>query len=213
MSFENDEAATQELKLYTENDGNIYKSQTTYILKNLATKKVRGTYDREKAVDLFMYLTETGAKKYVKEFGSPRDVWHEMFPTSVRREVAAAWRDEFETEYDLGNYDHLLPKKYQKTTSPHYPAKLSLIKTEDGTLYLQGTGDPSQHADFSIFQLDGEGGDPFALGNTTWEIVPNVKSFEYDPNDNDTFWSAHGQLIKSARKAKIKIPRWATQVP
>jgi len=102
-----------ELKTYTENDGDIYRQQTTSILKNLATKKARGVYDSELAVQAFMYLAETGAKKYAREFGGPGAVWHEMFPMAVRREAAMGWRDEFETEYALGNYNHLLPMKYQ----------------------------------------------------------------------------------------------------
>ena len=106
-----------ELKMYTENDGDIYRQQTTSILKNLTTKKARGVYDSELAVQAFMHLAETGAKKYAHEFGGPGASWHEMFPMSVRREVAMGWRHEFETEYDLGNYDHLLPVKYQGTKS------------------------------------------------------------------------------------------------
>ena len=60
-----------------------------------------------------MYLAESGAKKYAREFGG---VWHDMFPVPVRREVAKAWRDEFEVEYATGAYDDLKPKKYQKTS-------------------------------------------------------------------------------------------------
>jgi len=113
MSFESPEAVASELKLFTENDGDIYRQQTTSILKNLATKKASGKYDHDRAVDLFMYLTETGAKKYIKEFGGPTTSWHETFPIEVRRIVALEWRDEFESMYAEGQYDNLLPKKYQ----------------------------------------------------------------------------------------------------
>ena len=114
MSFETPEALATDLKIFTENDGEIYRGQTTSILKNLATKKASGKYDREKAVALFMYLAESGAKKYAKEFGGSA-AWHDMFPVDVRRIAAKEWRDEFETEYGYGNYDNLLPKKYQKS--------------------------------------------------------------------------------------------------
>ena len=113
MGFESDQSLANELKLFTENDGDIYRSQTTSILKNLATKKAQGKYDHDKAVTLFMYLTETGAKKYAREFGGPGAAWHEMFPIAVLRLVAAEWRDEFESEYANGSYDNMLPKKYQ----------------------------------------------------------------------------------------------------
>jgi hypothetical protein len=112
MGFDFD-GRVNRLKMFTENDGDIYRQQTTSILKNLATKKARGVYDSELAVQAFMYLAETGAKKYAQEFGEPGASWHEIFPTDVRRAAAKGWRDEFETEYNLGNYDQLLPMKYQ----------------------------------------------------------------------------------------------------
>jgi hypothetical protein len=111
MGFETDQTAAQELKLTTENDGDIYRQTTTSILKNLATKKASGKYDHDLAVKLFMYLAEAGAKKYAQQFGG---VWHVMFPVDVRRQVAAEWRDEFEVEYKNGSYDSMVPKKYQK---------------------------------------------------------------------------------------------------
>lgn len=114
MSFETDESLAIELCTFTENDGQIYRSQTQSILKNLATKKARGTYDRDKAVELFMYLAETGARAYAKDSGEPESRWHEMFPVGVRKIAATRWRDEFEGEYALGNYDNMLPKKYQR---------------------------------------------------------------------------------------------------
>jgi hypothetical protein len=113
MSFESAEAVKQELKLYTENDGDIYRQTTTSILKNLATKMASGKYDHDRAVDMFMYLAEAGAKKYAREFGGPGTIWHEMFPIDVRRMTSAEWRDEFEVEYKNGTYDNMLPKKYQ----------------------------------------------------------------------------------------------------
>jgi hypothetical protein len=117
MSFETPQAIATELKLFTENDGDLYRQQTTSILKNLATKKASGKYDHDKAVDLFMYLAESGAKKYVKEFGGPEASWHDTFPKDIRQLVAAEWRDEFETEYANGAYDSMLPKKYQAAST------------------------------------------------------------------------------------------------
>lgn len=109
-----DQIAARELKIYIDNDGDLYRQQTTSILKNLITKKARGVYDREKAVKLFMYLTESGAKKYAREFGSRDAVWHEMFTKPTREAAAREMVEEFEEEARLGNYDLLLPKKYRK---------------------------------------------------------------------------------------------------
>ena len=81
MSFETEESVVAELKMFTENDGDIYRSQTTSILKNLATKKAQGKYDHDKAVQAFMYLAEAGARKdgnydYASEIGAQR-FWEE----------------------------------------------------------------------------------------------------------------------------------------
>ena len=109
-----DTNAATELKLYIDNDGDLYRRQTTSILKNLATKKVRSQYRHDLAVKLFGYLVESGAKKYVKEFGSPGYPWHKMFDVPTRKQVAEELTRDFEGESELGNYDHLLPKKCQK---------------------------------------------------------------------------------------------------
>jgi len=114
MGFD-DHGLAQELKLFTENDGDIYRQQTQPILKNLATKAARGIYKHEGGAKLFMYLTETGAKKCAKKFGGPgaEKTWHEMFPINIRRVVADEWATEFEVEYKNGSYESMLPKKYQ----------------------------------------------------------------------------------------------------
>lgn len=85
-------------------------------------------------------------------------------------------------------------------------ATLHLVRFGDGTLALQGTGDPSQNADFSLYDLDGDGGDPFAFGNQEWEIVDNVEASDYDSTDSDSFWSAQQDVIESAREAGIALP-------
>lgn len=166
MRFETDRAAAQELKLFTENDGDLYRQQTTSILNNLATKKASGKYNHDLAVKIFMYLAESGAKKYAKEFGS---VWNLMFPVSTRKMVATEWRDEFEVEYANGSYDHLLPKKYQGLLGNKYQGLLgnsflqkrrmraiarkknddvTLAEAEDALAISRYLGDEKLHARF-----------------------------------------------------------------
>ena len=119
MSFETPESLARELVLYVDSDADLYRQQVQPIFKNLVTKMARGLYDGEKAVKLFMYLAESGAKKYAKQFGGDESQWHTMFPVPVRRMAAVAWRYSFENEARLGNYDNFLPKKYQKSkTAP-----------------------------------------------------------------------------------------------
>jgi hypothetical protein len=130
MSFETPEALAQELILFVDNDGEINRSQTQSILKNLMTKIGQGRYDHGRAVDLFMYLAESGAKKYAREFGSPGAPWHDMFPIEIRRMAATHWRDEFEENAKNGEYDSLLPKKYQKS-APKKQSKSSKRASSD----------------------------------------------------------------------------------
>ena len=109
-----DTHAATELELYINNDAQLHKAQHAPILKNLATKKARGEYKHALAVKLFGYLVESGAKKYAREFGSPGQPWHKMFDVPTRKAVAEELTKSFEAEHALGNYDNLLPKKYQK---------------------------------------------------------------------------------------------------
>ena len=111
---EPDEDAAEELQLFIENDADLYRQQHVPIQKNLATKKVRSEYDHELAVKMYGYLVESGAKKYAKEFGTPGQPWHQMFDVPTRRLVAEDLARRFETEFELGAYDRLLPKKYQR---------------------------------------------------------------------------------------------------
>jgi len=111
-----DEHSAKELFLWIENDGDLYTRQYTPIIKNLVAKKARGIYDSTKAAKLFGYLAESGAKRYDEEVnGAPRFKGRipSYFPKKVRDAVAEELRDRFETEYELGNYDHYTPKKYQ----------------------------------------------------------------------------------------------------
>jgi hypothetical protein len=107
-----DQHAARELELYVDNDGELYRQQGLPILKNLALKMYRGAYDHGKAVKLYMYYMESGAKKYAREFGEGRE-WHSLFSVPTRRHVAEQFAKFFETEWQNGSYRDLLPKKWQ----------------------------------------------------------------------------------------------------
>jgi len=106
-----DEHAATDLEQYIASDADLYRQQYQPILKNLATKKVRSQYKHDLAVKLFGYLVESGAKKYAKESGG---TWHQLFDVPTRKRVAEELTKSFEGEFELGNYDNFLPKKYQK---------------------------------------------------------------------------------------------------
>lgn len=103
-----------ELSLFIENDRNLHFSQEVPIQKNLATKSAKGEYKHDLAVKMYGYLIEAGAKKYAKEHLDSASAWSRHFPPPVRKEVAEAFARSFEAECALGNYAHLLPKKYQQ---------------------------------------------------------------------------------------------------
>ncbi len=112
-----DDHAARELELYIDNDGDLYRQQKQPIEKNLANKMANGKYDHEKAVKLWMYLMESGAKKYSREFGNGRSdpaEWHRMFNVATRESAARMFATAFEAEAALGNYDHHLTKAAQK---------------------------------------------------------------------------------------------------
>lgn len=104
----------RELKAYADNDGDLYRRQTTSMIKNLMTKKGQGRYDTHKAAKLAMYLMDAAAKKYTKDHGSSDAKWNEIFSKKDRMQAAQDWVSDFEAEAELGNYDDYLPKKYRK---------------------------------------------------------------------------------------------------
>ena len=112
--------AAAELKNFIDNDADLYRGMVVAIRKNLATKKVKSQYQHDLAVKAFGYLVEAGAKEYVKEFGTPDQPWHQLFDVPTRKAVAEELANDFEGEFELGNYDNLLPKKYQKELSKQH---------------------------------------------------------------------------------------------
>ena len=72
------------------------------IYKNLLKKMKKGTYDSEKALKAFENLTYEGARKYIKEYGSPGQKVDVMFNKNTRRAAAVEFRDFFEGEVEVG---------------------------------------------------------------------------------------------------------------
>ena len=107
-THEIDEQAAQELSLYIDNDRPLY-DQSQAIAKNLLMKMRRGAYDPSKAPAAFAYLIEAGAKKYAKEFSSPKE-WNRIFSVPTRRKLAVDYARHFEREAKRGELDYLLKK-------------------------------------------------------------------------------------------------------
>ncbi len=91
---ENWKDEAMELKLYIDNDGDLYRQRLVPIVKNIQRKMKSGKYDHSKAPKLWMYLVDDGAKKYSKEFPGVK------FDKKVRQYVAQEFADEYKDEIE-----------------------------------------------------------------------------------------------------------------
>lgn len=64
-----DRPLAEELILYIENDGNIYRQIVQPTINNYAKRKLKGTYKKELAIKGILNIVEVGRRKYVREFG------------------------------------------------------------------------------------------------------------------------------------------------
>ncbi len=102
LSFTGDQEAVNELKLYIQNDSDLYNQHYFPIIKNYSKKMKKGIYDHNLAVKGFMYLVEDGAKKYAKEYGLSIQDWKNIFSKVVRERVAEELAQKFEQDYESG---------------------------------------------------------------------------------------------------------------
>ena len=94
----------RELKLYIDNDANLYRQRYMPILKNLSKKKKKGNYRKRLAQKAFMYLIDDGAKRYVKSYGGNH---LDVFPKRQRKDLAKDYVDEFEQIFKDQEFDFM----------------------------------------------------------------------------------------------------------
>lgn len=97
MTYVN-EAAANELFLYATNDYRLYTTYVQPILKNFRRKVKNGTFNADLAPKAFDSCVKDAAMQYCKEFGSPNQVYYEMFNAATRRETARMMYEYFEDE-------------------------------------------------------------------------------------------------------------------
>ena len=85
-----------ELKLYIDNDADLYRQRLVPIVKNIQRKMKSGKYDHKKAPKLWKYLVDDGAKKYQKEF--PGVKFSKQEKEMVAQEFADEYKDEIEAQ-------------------------------------------------------------------------------------------------------------------
>jgi hypothetical protein len=192
-----DTHAATELKLYIVNDGELYRRQTLSILKNLVTKRARGEYKHDLAVKAFGYLTEAGAKKYLQEFGGPGQPWHKMFDAGTRKQAAEALARDFEAEAALGNYDLLLPKKYQeqrvskKVSGVSHASKKLAWRTPEG---IKVVWSPVRQVYFALWPGQGRIEDQ--------QVLKAADADEMHGWLRDTYGGAYGLVNRGAKASR-----------
>ena len=91
-----DERMVGELKMFIDNDAQLYKQRLVPIVKNIQKKMKSGKYDHKKAPKLWKYLVDDGAKKYQKEF--PGVKFSKQEKEAVAQEFADEYKDEIEAQ-------------------------------------------------------------------------------------------------------------------
>ena len=59
----------RELLLVATNEGKLYTSMIVPIVRNMARKMAKGTFDADKAIDAFYHVADAASKQYNKDFG------------------------------------------------------------------------------------------------------------------------------------------------
>ncbi len=108
--------AARELSLTIANDGALYDSMTTPLIKNMARHIARNEYDEEKALIAVGYLVQAGAKKYVKEHG-PGGPVSTMFEPVDLHDAALLLLQKFAEEITDTAGDMIGPRRVEITVS------------------------------------------------------------------------------------------------
>lgn len=92
--FSEGKVEVDELTLFITNSHSLYRRQIVPIIDNLNRKIEKGVYDETKALKLWSYLADNGAKEYAKEFGVASE-WNKMFSVQDRKNTAVKLADFF----------------------------------------------------------------------------------------------------------------------
>lgn len=100
----------------TTSDGNLYRQQWRPIVLNLARKKIKGIYVRERALVLLGYLAESGIKRHKTEFCEYYEVSpHSLarIPALVKKAIATRLLTDMtpEIDYEVGELKAAAKKK------------------------------------------------------------------------------------------------------
>jgi hypothetical protein len=102
-----DEDALYEMKLYMDNEEDLYNKKNA-IYKNLILKKLKGTYDSSLAPKAFLSLIQDGIEKYFKSFGKFE------LNNATKKALSEVLARDFEELYEDGELESLIPEKFKE---------------------------------------------------------------------------------------------------
>lgn len=91
----------RELTLYTVNTGSLYP-MTVNVIRNLAKKYMKGTFDADRAIDAFYPIACEAARMYCREFARMQDAPH-VFSVTDRFTAAADMVDYYMENIEKGD--------------------------------------------------------------------------------------------------------------
>lgn len=100
-----DRAAKDDLRLFIDNDADLYRQQFIPMVKNMKRKMKSGKFDAGKAPKLLLYLVDNGARKYIKEVSGGVGTVKDLFPKALRQELAKEMAKDMQTAIEIGEYD------------------------------------------------------------------------------------------------------------
>jgi hypothetical protein len=90
-----DERMVDELKMFIDNDADLYRQRLVPIVKNIQKKMKSGKYDHKKAPKLWMFLVTDGAKKYQKD-----GFYSFKFSKQEKEALSKIYADEYKDEIE-----------------------------------------------------------------------------------------------------------------
>ena len=136
-----DEHAIDELRLYIDNDEQLYRSQLLPIIKNVQRKMKSGKYNHDLAPKLWQYLVDNGARKYCKVFGGQVRY---TFPKAEREQLAQNYADDYQENIrkvfwidDLKHNDNTFGEPYNTREKAQEQIDLA-YKFRDGSTFKEG---------------------------------------------------------------------------
>ena len=140
----------RELKLTMDSTEEGYKQQYIPILKNLSRKMKKGTYDKEKAVKLFMYYVDNGARRYAKDYGGGGATGPSVggFDKKAREEAARAYVEDFEDVFQTGiSQVPIIPIDSENLFIASRPKRLATMPVEVLSLTIITTESEEKYAE------------------------------------------------------------------